>query len=71
MVSAGRGPLSAMTSAGRGSTFGVDNCLESHKPVEISDLRLLSDSGTAGGYLESNPMLKARCRAAERPEKED
>ena len=43
------GPLSATVSAGRGSTFGVDNCLESHKPVEISGLGAQGAPKLGGG----------------------
>ena len=42
-------PNGRIHGGGGGSRMDVENCPGSPKPVEISGLRLLSDSGTAGG----------------------
>ena len=51
--------VSAKTGGNNVFGFSVDNFPESHKPVKIGDLRLLTIR-RGGRYLESNPTQKGR-----------
>ena len=52
-------PVTAETARNRVTRYSVENHIESHNTVEISDLLLLAIQD-CGGCLESNPTRKYR-----------
>ena len=64
-------PESAKNRPGDVTRKRVENSLDSHKPVEIRDLRLLAIQERRGILGGSSSALKGRWRAADGPETGD